>query len=106
MQELELKIKKLILKFSVRYYELREINKKFFSAYLIYCLFLTRDYKDKFSGKNAISTTILNYNNFFSDGNDQKNINDSTKLHPFDFLTSELDYTDPILLEYFENLII
>lgn len=99
MNDKEIQVKKLILKFSIQYYEME--NSKLFDEYCSYCVELTNKYNNKINPYNNIDL-INNIHDLFRKDSKTK----PRYKKPTDFLTCGFDFNDDILLEYFNYLII
>lgn len=98
MNDKEINIKKLILKFSIQFYEIKEKKLNMFNNYCNYGINLTNYYiNNKFNNSNKKNNVIINNNNIFSQ---------SGQINPSDLLNCGLDFEDETLVEYFNNLII
>ena len=93
----EIQIKKLILKFSIQYYEIKEKNLNIFLKYCNTVSKLTNIYiNKKLNNNNKNNNFIINYHLLFTQINDNQ---------PYDFLNCGLDFNDNSLIHYFEDLI-
>ena len=96
MNQNKIKIEKLIVQFASGYHKIKE-NKELLMGYKNYCKNLIKEYENKFNEHNKNVQYLMNLEYVFIVGNKYSD-------KPCDLLYCGLDYSDDVLVDFFQDL--